>query len=313
MMKVKRGFWAVALASAIVIHPDGKLSTLLDKSNPWRGYQTSNAILAAIRASRVHVENCAPWTHALINDSRSVRLGMPQSASKKDHWSTWFPLEKDEIEAIEECHEQPCDIKLNDAEVAQMASTPKDKRIEKFLSEVQKRGEAYEKNGVRSGYEYKGAISDPWAEFKKLGLTSGLPLPGKPSLGLRKLDFHNDRARPIRQLVDRRAAITAKAPSKTGKAKSEEATIWIRDVYSNHYFDSWGEWGDIQCDPDRHEVTATLAVVLEFDVLKNTGILSSISRGSAKSSMRGLMNDYLDQWWSGLKKTAESNTVSSHH
>src|SRR5256885_12329648 len=27
----------------------------------------------------------------------------------------------------------------------------------------------------------------------------------------------------------------------------KEATLWLRDVYTDHYFDSWGEWSHLTC------------------------------------------------------------------
>jgi hypothetical protein len=44
-----------------------------------------------------------------------------------------------------------------------------------------------------------------------------------------------------------------------------------------------------------------LAVNVEFDVLKNTGLFASISRGSARSSMQTTTEDYLDTWWNEIK------------
>jgi hypothetical protein len=284
--------WSVAIASTLVLTPYGNVGSLLEKRNPFHGFQSDDPVLAGIRIERETATDCDVWVQAFINNTRSIKIGRPTSIVNQTQWSPWLPVEKNEKEAIEECHEEPCSVKLNEAEVKQMAETPESQRYEKFLGLVIDRAEAYLKNGARSSYEYPGGITDPWKYFEENGYKSDLVMPKSASLGLRKLDFHNSRARPIRQLVDRRLAI---APDWT------HATIWIRDIYTNHYFDSWGEWGNIACDPLKHEVTVTLAVNVEFDVLKNTGLFASISRGSARSSMQTTTEDYLDTWWNEIK------------
>jgi hypothetical protein len=292
----KRKIWTVALASAVVLSPYGSVDTLLSKRNPWTTFRAEDPILTGVRIDRETVTDCAPWMMAFINDPRQIRMGRPTSKGKNSQWAAWMPFEKEEISAIEDCHEQPCAIKLGDAEVSAMASTPKEDRLKEYLTLIIQRADAYQKNEARFSYEYPGSISDPWKFFEIHGFKGDLPMPEVPSLALRRLDFHNSRVRPIRQMVDRRIAI-----AKDGN----EATIWIRDVYTNHYFDSWGEWGSFTCDPVKKEVTSILAVNVEFDVLKNTGLFASISRGSARSSMQTLTEDYLERWWNGVKVTAQ--------
>jgi hypothetical protein len=291
-----RQFWSVAIASVLVLTPFGSVETDLAKKNPWLGFQSDDPVLTGVRIERTPVTGCGVWIQAFINNNRSIRRGRPTSFVNETQWSPWFPIEKNEREAIEECHEQPCSVKLNDAEVKQMAETPDNQRFQKYLGLVIDRADAYVKSGARSSYEYSGGISDPWKYFEQNGYKSDLPMPTNASLGLRKLDFHNSRARPIRQLVDRRLAISD---------DWTKATVWIRDIYTNHYFDSWGEWGNISCDPVQHQVTVVLAVNVEFDVLKNTGLFASISRGSARSSMQTTTEEYLESWWSEIKASAE--------
>jgi hypothetical protein len=300
-------FFSVALVSTLALAPYGNINPLLEKRNPWRAFQAEDPILTGVRVSRAgpdQVPSCAPWIHAFTSNMRGIQGG-PQ-------WSAWLPFEKDEKEAIEDCHEEPCAVKLNEKEVAQMAtvaqsgkdSGDKSPRFEKFLSLVLDRATAYKASGVRSEYEYTGGITDPWAYFEKNGYKTDLVMPVTPNLGLRKLDFHNSRVRPIRQMVDRRVAVSK---------NHTEASLWIRDIYSNHYFDAWGEWGHISCDPQKHEVTVVLATNVEFDVLKNHGLFASISRGSAKGSMQTLTEDYLDQWWSEIKASADKEIAGGKH
>jgi hypothetical protein len=299
MMRAKRGtrqFWSVAIASTLVLTPYGNINTALGKKNPWHAFQADDPILSGVRVERAQAPDCSLWIQAFINNTRSIKIGRPTSFVNESQWSPWLPVEKNEREAIEDCHEEPCSVKLSEAEVKQMGETPENQRYLKFLGLVIDREDAYLKNGTRSSYEYSGGITDPWKYFEDNGYKSDLAMPKTASLGLRKLDFHNSRARPIRQLVDRRLAVSQ---------DWTHATVWIRDIYTNHYFDSWGEWGNISCDPVQHQVTVVLAVNVEFDVLKNTGLFASISRGSARSSMQTTTEDYLETWWDEIKAAVE--------
>jgi hypothetical protein len=291
-----RNFWSVAVASALVLTPYGNINSVLEKKNPFHGFQSDDPVLSGVRIERETTTDCSVWVRAFINNTRSIKMGRPTSFVNETQWSAWLPIEKNEKEAIEECHEEPCSVKLNEAEVKLMADTPDAQRFQKYLGLVIDRADAYVKNQTRSSYEYAGGITDPWKYFDQNGYKSELAMPASASLGLRTLDFHNSRARPIRQMVDRRLAI---APD------FSKATIWVRDIYTNHYFDSWGEWGNITCEPSQHQVTVTLAVNVEFDVLKNTGLFASISRGSARSSMQSTTEEYLDTWWEQIKASAE--------
>ena len=298
-MPTLRFWWAIAAAPTIVLNPYGNVNSLVEKSNPWRTFYDDGPILAEIRVSREEATNCKAWESAFFNNTREVRLGKPRSPTDQTQWSTWFPMEPRETESVEECHHQPCEVKLNNTEVSQMAAAPKEDKLKTYLSSIIRRADSYLKDGTRSSYEYSGGISDPWKTFDKLGLKSDLPMPESPHVGLRRMDFHNDRARVIRQLVDRRVA---------SNKEQTESTLWTRDVYTNHYFDSWGEWGNISCDPIKRQATITLAVTLEFDVLKNSGVFASVAKRSAKNSMRDLMETYLDHWEEQVKDLAIKNS-----
>jgi hypothetical protein len=297
--KFRVSLWAIAAVPAIVLDPYGNVNTLLEKSNPWRTFYDDGPVLAEIRVSREEASNCRAWENAFFNNSREVRLGKPRTTTGETQWATWFPMEPRESESIENCHQQPCEIKLSDPEVGKMAAAAKADKLNVYLSSVIARGDAYLKDGTRTPYEYSGGISDPWKTFEKLGLKGDLSMPSTPNVGLRKLDFHNDRARVIRQMVDRRVM---------SSKDQTESTLWLRDVYTNHYFDSWGEWGNITCDPIKREATLTLAVTLEFDVLKNNGLLASVAKRSAKNSMRDLMENYLNTWADQIKEMGVKNS-----
>jgi hypothetical protein len=138
---------------------------------------------------------------------------------------------------------------------------------------------------------------DPWKAFEGSGLKSSIALPEKIELRVRKVDLSPGRVRAVRQVIDQRSAVSA---------DRTEATLWRRDVYTDHYFDSWGEWADVRCDQAAGTATVTLAVLLELDLMKKTDLMSKLMR----SKMRGATEDngavYLDRWFEALRKRASS-------
>jgi hypothetical protein len=83
-----------------------------------------------------------------------------------------------------------------------------------------------------------------------------------------------------------------------------QASLWLRDVYTDHYFDSWGEWANIRCLPEKKEVDVTLALSIELDMLKKTDFFSSLAKGSMRDSVRTLSIDYLNDWYFSLLNQA---------
>lgn len=85
------------------------------------------------------------------------------------------------------------------------------------------------------------------------------------------------------------------APAKpiVAEPASAEGVLWVRDAYTDHYFDSWGEWHRVSCHSG--SVHLVQALVLELDLLKKNDLLSRIGRGKMKSAVRSQGTDYLQR------------------
>jgi hypothetical protein len=307
------------LVFALTVAPYGNVSTQLAQTNPWRAFQADDPVLTEIRVESLTGVDCLALTSSLVADRRDIHqmeVAAPESAQNQD-WGTWTPFDSKELDQIQDCDDFPCAQKLDRSEVALMKAVSKENRPAKFLTLVLERMRGYLQNGTRKSYEFDGGIADPWALFEKRGLKTDLSRPVQVSLGERVLDFHESRMRPIRQILDRRTAVFPGPVDANSKRKSKakrktqsvevkpaptEASVWVRDVYVNHYFDSWGEWGNVQCDPQRKEAVVTLALSLEVDLLKKTDLFSSLAKGTMRGSIEKLAREYLDRWAGELKK-----------
>jgi hypothetical protein len=272
----------------MTITPYGDIDDLLDKDAPWRVFRSDDPLLLAIRADRYAPVDCETWISTLIEDRRGVT---PFTPSESPNWGSWIPFEGKELDAIQDCDHSPCDVKLDKLEGERMGKKSKGDRPSEFLSLILERARAYEKDGTRKPYEFSGGIGEPWSILEGRGLKTPLLRPSRGELGLRILDFKQSRMRPVRQLLDRRTAV-----SKDGL----QASVWIRDVYTDHYFDGWGEWANVRCLPEKKEVDVTLAVSIELDLLKKTDFFSSLAKGSMRDSVRTLSIDYLNEWYFGM-------------
>ena len=117
---------------------------------------------------------------------------------------------------------------------------------------------------------------EPWGFLEKRGFKpTALKRPTGPSLWVRQFREKKDDEVQIRQVIDRRTAM---------KSDGSEAAVWIRDVYSDHFFDSWGEFLHVACAADG---TGTLvqALFLEVDLLKKNDLITRIARGKIRSSL----------------------------
>jgi len=107
---------------------------------------------------------------------------------------------------------------------------------------------------------------------------------------VRRLDFGPGKMRPVRQVLDRRFA-----------SSPDEAVVWLRDAYSAHYFDSWGEWIDLSCDPKSRSLVLVQVLLVELDLMKDTDIFSKLGRGKMKSAVEENGSHYLDQTFQKIK------------
>lgn len=196
----------------------------------------------------------------------------------------WSPWKSDEKEEISDCHRMPCKIKLNESEVKNLEKLESRRRYDEFLKLIQNRMSTYVQTGKRDAYEYPGGRSDLWAT---LGLSAK-----QPQIFVRKLDFGSDQMKVLRQVLDR-------------QIMDEGMAVWVRDIYTNHYFDSWGEWTRLQCGSSAAgEVTIVQLLALELDLLKNTDLLSKLSRGKMKSVVKENGSRYLEEAYQRYLKEA---------
>jgi hypothetical protein len=188
----------------------------------------------------------------------------PKQGARFQPWGSW----DDDRDAVVGCDEFPCKIKFDRAETLAIAAKPSAERLPEVLSKIDARVTAYLASSERKGYDRVEPPLDPWKIFPKHGHV--LPpelLAGKPSLFLRKINFGGDVYRPIRQVLDERVFSDAQRVIRIS-----------RDIYTAHYFDGWGEWFEARCEQDGKSVLFLHELLLEFDLLKRTDLISKIAR-----------------------------------
>lgn len=284
------GFFAEAFAASLLLLPFGSVETLTLNQNPWHGFKADGAKLLVARAEKIADQPCARWLQALSEDSATAEA--VSFSGDGPEWDTWTPWNPEDLKAVEDCDSFPCAVKLNRPETEAMQTAGKRGkkfRLPQFLSLVTKRGVQYLAHQTRNEFEFPGAPVDPWDYFEKAGFKSEIKKPEKISLWLRTLDFAPGKIRAIRQVLDRRV-----------KTAENRGTVWLRDVYTDHYFDSWGEWANVRCE--KGGVVLTQAYFAELDLLKKTDLFSRLAHGKMRGAIEENGEKYLDQWALRLKK-----------
>lgn len=298
MRSVRERLFVVGL----VLLPFGQVSELLKKENPWRGFNSDEAIQFIVRVEEVPTARCSDWIDALVEEPR----GAPVTGNWSDSLKAWGPWDKEDLEQILDCKRLPCLVKLDGAEVGQIAAAPDEVKSLKYLSLVQERANRYLKTGERKHYEFPGDPVDPWSYFEKNGLKTELKRPQIPELWVRRLNFASNEIRSIRQVLDRRIAVSK---------NRMEGHLWVRDIYTDHYFESWGEWGRVTCEKDpkngRFSARVSLALFIELDQFKATDLFSRLARGRIRDAVQENGKVHLDQWFSRLKKKADNSKALS--
>lgn len=239
--------------------------------------RSEDTLVWAVRVEKLPSSgSCQGWGQAL---EEATEYGIP--FGKEGALRAWEPWESGEQEAVGNCESQPCKIKLNDAEVVRLAGQPKGAaRLEVYLKLLQERLSGYSSTQVRRGYEFPGDPVEPWKKMEALlpELKTPLARPEGVSLRFRKVDLGSDsRAKdvqPIRQALDRRLA---RAPD------GREVVVWVRDAYTDHYFESWGEWFRLRCEGEGN-VTLTQGLLFELDLLKKNDLFSKLMRGRLRQN-----------------------------
>ncbi len=277
-------FGAVAHAAQtdLTLAPYGAVSTLVPRDGAQAFYfHAEDPVLNITRIQKTKMPTLAACEKA-VRELQNLPLGNVFSGGPVKTFKDWEPWNGDDRDATESCEDFPCKVKLDAAEVAQMKKSPPLSRIETLAALAQARVARYLKSGVRAEYEFPGAPIDPWKWFDDNGFR-GLTRPAKPGMRTRKLDLVPEKMRPLRQILDCRYAFV-----------KHEATLWIRDVYTAHYFDSWGEWYDVSCDPKTLTLVTVASLHAEFDLLKQNDLLSRVSRPKMRSAVKENGSHYLE-------------------
>ena len=293
-LRLAAGLWLLAVSLnlfASEIKPIGQAAEHLKDANPWRGFEDDGPVLLVMRIERMPAPSCAPWIQALTAERAGSHIGaVPAPEAWLAGWKAWQPFEEKDLDNMKDCKRYPCDLKFDRHEVGRMASVPEAQRPNEFLILVGERAMKYAETQKRREYEFPGDPVDPWKVFDDAGLKNPLSRPSTGSFWIRSQTFSDHRIRPICQVLDFRSAVSA-----TGT----EATVWVRDAYTSHYFDGWGEYGDVTCGSGT--VTVELGLMVEFDLLKKSDLFSLISRGRLRNAVHETGSGYLDHWFGEMR------------
>lgn len=214
-------------------------------------------------------------------------FGSPYTAAGLEE--AWKPWSSSDLKAIESCDSFPCAVKLDGKEVGVLENVEKDKRKNIFFDLVGKRVSAYETSDVRSEYEFPGTPIDPWKKIIEIESKQKNEI--KPSavkkkkLTTRFHRFTDQSYRPLRQVFD----VRMDAKSETDRVRLS----WlVRDAYTAHYFDGWGEWIELSCVASKKLLILKQGLFLEFDLFKKTDFFSRLSQGTMVNRLRELSDVY---------------------
>jgi hypothetical protein len=62
--------------------------------------------------------------------------------------------------------------------------------------------------------------------------------------------------------------------------------LFSQDLYSSHFFDGWADIVSLSCDRVDSQLGVTQSLVVDFDLLKNTDLLSSIAKPQMRDAIR---------------------------
>jgi len=269
---------------AMILVPFGPLENLLQEKSRYRGFHAEDPVLKVIDIQKNKFENLA----ACQIEMKKLKLYHPGVPPER-MTQAFFPWTTEDTEAVEKCASFPCDIKLNAKENARVAALPAEKRRSEWEKVIGDRMALYLSNGTRQSYLYPGDPMDPWHTFTQMGLSVPELKQGKPNLLVRRLKFSAGKMRPLRQVLDLRSEVT-----------THSVKVWVRDVYTDHYFDSWGEWHQADCEKDG-TLTLIQSLVVDFDLLRKTDIISSLAKGKMRSAIEKGGHQYLSEILEKLK------------
>ncbi len=293
------------VTAGFVLGGFGSLSDHLIKTEgSWQGFEagvdSKDPLLMLVRAERIReASSCSAWIRALETFVPGV-VFQEIKKSRASPWMAWNPWGREDFLAVAECHKFPCQVKLDSREVAQMSGVPESQRQELFFSLVLARAQNYLHTGERREYEFPGVLVDPWEVFQKHGFVGKPQFPSHPQLWIKRLDFAPGKMHPIRQILDRRVNVILEG-GKFREPTRAEATLWLRDVYTDHYFDGWGEWIHVECGSKVIEPVLIHALLLEVDLMKQSDPISRLMRGKIRATIEENGQNYLEQAFRALQ------------
>lgn len=287
-----------AAAALLSFEPYGVVTQLKNLEAPHKDLSEKGPVLTLSRIQKLSFEkkkSCAE-VFAVFKTQTS---GKPWAMTDPKAFEPFEPYSDKDRNAVLDCDEFPCAVKLNASEVAKMKSASRSERFDVFFDLVRARVKNYLEKGERKEYEFAGDPVDPFALLGAKLKGEGSDIRGKDSkLYARIIDLKDARARPIRQIIDERYA--------EGKSGDYQLAVFLsRDVYTAHYFDSWGEYEALLCNEKSKELRLIQAYLFELDLLKKEDMISVISRGAMKKNIREgadrLMDDFANTLSSKLK------------
>lgn len=292
---------SLASLASMNLGPFGSLPQLMQQSNPWHGFHSDGPALLSARVERVEFQSagmtCKNWLAALTTLKPGVRLR--ESLDNRD-WKEalreWEPWTESEISGVKNCEQNPCDVKLNSLEVGELKKSPRDGRWNQYLRLIYARLQSSLRTGVRSEYEFPGVPLDPWEYFEKQGFRPGFESSRQTSTWVRRFVFSDQKAKTLHQVLEQKTALSPHGNS---------AAFWLRDAYTDHYFDSWGEWGWVFCDSQG--AVLVQALFFELDLLKKNDLFSKLMRRKMREESEKQSKLYLDELFSRIKKAAQSS------
>jgi hypothetical protein len=280
---------AWAATAGLALAPFGAIEERLRGSEPWRGYDARDSYFTLVRAQRWPLaggeDACRDWMEAL----RELRHGLPLEPA----FRAWEPWEAHDTDSVRACREAPCKVKLGRDEGAELGRVAAADRPRRYLEIVSRRAERYRLEGVRPPFEHGVVRTDPWRELEGAGFAFAAPSapPPTPTIVSRVLDLRNEQVRRIRQVLDQR--VDVRPPAEAGGAW--EGHFWVRDVYSAHYFDVWGERLWLRCDPRAQQARSVHALLVDFDLLRKTDLVTRLARPRLRAGIRDMGARYLDE------------------
>ncbi len=296
-----RSFNRVRFWLGLAVLPLVPLDEQLSAGKTWRGFEAKEPILTLVQARRWEGEEAAPldcreWAKVL------ALLPLDTRGWKADG-SAWGAWDQKAIEQVNGCVKFPCLVKMNASEVKQLSELPEPKRVEHYVRLMNLRANQYLKDSSRPAFEWPETRTEPWSELEKSGLSSSALRPSLIELVARRLDIAPGQMKPIRQILDRRL-----------RGSPTEASLWVRDVVNDHYFDAWGEWIRVECRPARaaqgsepaipQRVQVTAGLLMEVDHFKHTDLLARLGRPKVRWSVEEYGHQYLTRTLDFLRSAA---------